>query len=50
MPVTLRTSSSQNIDFVFGAIFLISDDFGKSWKKSNRLNVPHHKAREAPHF
>ena len=44
MPVTLRTSSSQNIDFVFGAIFLISDDFGKSWRKSNRLNVPHHKA------
>ncbi len=44
MPVTLRTSSSQNIDFVFGAIFLISDDFGKTWKKSNRLNVPHHKA------
>lgn len=44
MPVTLRTSSSQNFDFVFGAIFLISDDFGKTWKKSNRLNVPHHKA------
>lgn len=44
MPITLRTSSSQNLDFVFGTVFLISDDFGKSWKKSNRLNVPHHKA------
>lgn len=44
MPITLRTSSSQNLDFVFGAIFLISDDFGKTWKKSSRLNVPHHKA------
>lgn len=45
MPVTLRTSSSQKSnDFVFGAIFLITDDFGKTWKKSGRLNVPHHKA------
>lgn len=44
MPVTLRTSSSQNLDFVFGAVFLITDDFGRTWKVSNRLNVPHHKA------
>lgn len=45
VPVTPRTSScQQNVDFVFGSFFFITDDFGKTWSKSSRLNVPHHKA------
>ncbi len=44
LPITLRISSAQDLDFGFGVVFLISDDFGRTWRKSNRLNVPHHKS------
>lgn len=44
MPVTLRTSSSEKHDFGFGALFLITDDFGETWSVSSTIKVPDHKA------
>ena len=44
MPITLRTSSSQEKNFNFGVVFFLSDDFGKTWKVSSTIVVPDHKA------